>query len=67
MANKFDTLGFSDREAAAIEVAARELDANEYDVAVIAYNAHALRSIDSVTVSSVSGAYRSVHANYAGA
>lgn len=67
MAHNLASLGFNDREARSIETAAARLGADPFAVANVAYSAHALGSIDTITIASVTGAYRSATRSYVGA
>lgn len=67
MTNKFLSLGFTDREAATIETVASNLGVDPYAVAAVAYNAHALGSIDNISIVNVTAAYRSATRSYVGA
>ena len=67
MANPLASLGFSDHEARAIETAAERIGVDPFAVANVAYSAQALGSIETITIASVTGAYRSATRSYVGA
>lgn len=67
MSNSLASLGFSSHEARSIETAAERLGADPFAVANIAYAAHCFGSIDTITIASVTSAYRSATRSYVGA
>lgn len=62
-----DFPAFTKTEAAIVEAVARKLGADPYAVASIVYSGICLGSIETISTSSVTAAYRSATRSYVGA